>query len=41
MINIINEETEDGFNLDDLAEMQEIFLEMEDKNLFIIQQISE
>ena len=41
IIGLINEGEDEDFELDDLDEMAEIFLEMENKNLFIIQQLQE
>lgn len=37
VIEIINEGENEDFDLQDLEDIQEIFLDMENKNLFIIQ----
>ena len=37
IIDLINEGEDEEFDLEDLDEITEIFLEMENKNLFIIQ----
>lgn len=36
VIDLINEGDDEEFDLDDLDEIAEIFLEMENKNLFVI-----